>query len=616
MLNTDTNYTYSITTELYDIDYGCVKPELYLEQTNHSVYEQLLKNSSDMPTRITSTSNPELLIREDKYNISFNYDVKNGEQIVIKFLDIDNKEKYAIVINHESKEFYFIQNKTLIKGNLTLKNSEHFVRLEVSKDFMNLKIDNNIIKLQTPKDYTKGFIGLETTDSYAEITNMYIERRNVKQYVSVKVAEAKYQEFTLEQTPTPETTIEYSKFLSNQLLYYKIMQQPLIQSINKDSVTRYYNNLSYVNITDSTLQASFKNLQETTIGLENVFEILYNSELNTLTFNNPLNLTCLPNQTFHVSKASDYSELKIIFGKNDAKIYFNNEYVTHINNLTLNLSRPYIQGMDAVSIKELSLKSNINPITINYVLPKVAQSVSYSTIYTAESFNTIRQLIINKTANGTSILSITPEQKATIQDFYHTENINWTNYRITATYQDITKDNTFKLSLNSLEKSLYNVVVDAANKKAFITYNKDNKSLTITKDISITGTQNKLQIDANNNSLAIVFDSQTLVNTKADQYNNGILVMDYKNITLTSAQVENRDTGAIIIYKKLENTECKPIMKDRFVYQNSQIIKQGQTKKFNSYLQLSEPFDIAKVQVSLTNANITQEIHFWVKNLN
>ena len=75
--NANTTYNYTVSTEYYDMDYSCEKPELYLEQSNSS--------------RISTTNDPTLYIKESQYNISFNYEIKDGDaRIAFRLLDINN----------------------------------------------------------------------------------------------------------------------------------------------------------------------------------------------------------------------------------------------------------------------------------------------------------------------------------------------------------------------------------------------------------------------------------------------------------------------------------------------------------------------------------------------
>ena len=176
---------------------------------------------------------------------------------------------------------------------------------------------------------------------------------------------------------------------------------------------------------------------------------------------------------------------------------------------------------------------------------------------------------------------------------------------------DIQKNNTFTLSLYSLNKTYYSITIDQKTAQANITYIQNNTDMKINKTIQ-PKYLNKIVVNVNNDTLTIVLNDKTLFTSKAEMTTNGILALDYQNITLLNAQAENRDSNLVRIYKRQTYTECKPTLIKQVGYTANSTIQDTQSKIFHGFVKFDDPFDTAKVAVSLDNG---QEIHFIVKNI-
>lgn len=83
--NRNYQYDYTVSTELYNFDLSCERPDLWLEGNG---------------TRKTETDDPALYITEPIYAITFNYQLVNSKYLLFK---LDNK--YEINITEETLSF-------------------------------------------------------------------------------------------------------------------------------------------------------------------------------------------------------------------------------------------------------------------------------------------------------------------------------------------------------------------------------------------------------------------------------------------------------------------------------------------------------------------------------
>ena len=605
--NTLTTYNYSITTELYKLDYSCEKPDLYLESQNDNI----------VPTRKAESNDQALLIKEQNYNISFNYDLKQGNHIRFAFLGIDNKEKYAIDISNES---YFITPEKIIIMNITKKANSHKFTIIVDKNSTTLKIDTDTFYLNTPKDYTIGFPSIETIDTYAEIYNFVIDRQEAKQGVNIRIADAKYQDTTLKKIQKPQIIIQYTKYLSqdqpqpNEILYNKIFYQPIIQQQRIPTSIATYYSANPINLTSYSVLASFRPGINSMLklGLENITAV-YNMTTNNLTIETPDVLV-----EFNVT-LMQYNNLIIDVNNNTAAISFNGINLLNVTGNNLFDAKPYLQTYNYVQVSEFSTKGNIVPVTINYKFPDVTTQ-SYAGLYTTQIIRSLSTPVVfqnpsNKTnqtlpENQDNLtIGLSDYDKQRLEDFFNREKINWTNYRIVATYMD--KNNSLAITFRDLEKTMYAININDKNKTLSLAYTIDGIEYNISKTFTLS-TINRLVIDETNGTVTVNINDKTLTTPQLTNATNGLVAFDYQNITLLSAQAEDKDSNTIRIYKRQTNPECNPILVNRYIYNNDTTILDKHAISINGFVKFNESFDIAKVQIDLDNG---EEVHFWVKSI-
>jgi len=607
--NNATNYNYTISTELYQLDYSCENPDLYLET----------QGNDTIPTRYTETNDQALFIKEKDYNISFNYDIKTGLKIIsYKLVGIDGNDKYEIRIDHQKNLAYFIADKKIIVMNITSTTDSHKLSLQVSNLTTTLQIDDDIFYLSTPNDYTIGFPRFETTNTYAEIYNFVIDRKSAKESVNLRIADSKYQEYSLIKNSNPTILIQNTKFLADytpeELVYNKLYYQPVVVAKHISQSATYYTNNS-INLSSYTVRAYFRmnSNSQLKLGLDNI-KIIYDRATNNIT---------IGNQVFNVTTTS-YDDLIIKIIDNKATIMLNNE---ELLNMTGNYkdAMPVLETINYVNILEFSAKANEEPITVNFKLPDKVQQ-SYAGLYTLDTIKTISKPIgykINNTINTTNNASatqdinanltkgLTEDDKQRLTDFFDRQKLPWTDYRISASYLDRNKDQNFTLSFRDIEKTLYTITIDSKEKTITTNYMQNNILSTETSNITLS-VITRLSIDATNNTLSISINDQNVFNKNLDKTTDGIIIFDYGNITLLNAQVEDKNSNSIKIYKRQTNVDCRPLLVDRYIYNNQTTISDKASATINGYVIFDQPFDIAKVQIDIGN---NQEIHYWVRNI-
>ena len=88
-------------------------------------------------------------------------------------------------------------------------------------------------------------------------------------------------------------------------------------------------------------------------------------------------------------------------------------------------------------------------------------------------------------------------------------------------------------------------------------------------------------------------------------------MFDQGNTTLINAQIQDIDSTKVKIYKK-QNINCEPQIIQTYTYTNKTFIENKGTATINAHTTFNEPFDIAKISISLDKG---QEIHFITKNI-
>jgi len=596
--NANKTYNYTISTEFYNIDYSCERPELWLEAVN----------TSDVPTRITETNDPALLLKEQNYSISFNYEIKTGDKIAFKIVDIHNNPKYTILIDYDKNRLFYITNtNTVVSSEILNKTNLHSFNLRVTQKNTTLKLDGETYIFNTSKDYTKGFIQLETIDTYAEFTNVAITRQDTREPITVQIAESQYTAYEL---------------------------------TNNNNT---YSSENPINLTSYTVKATFRTLSANMIlTLRNNMTITYDKDKSTVSINE-LNTS---KSYYVVQNASrTINDLSAKVTNDSIDIYYNDNFVSSINNTNTTIT-PSI-SFENITINDFYVRSDDSPITIRYTLPNPKEkTVGILTIDTLKYFKET-----NSTTDTPSIYNITSglneQEKSSLEAYLEMARMNFTNYRTTIVYGDKNRTENFNIALLNTDQTIYAIAINGKNKTLTITYYNASSMLQIEKpnvsiiskntliigvnntyalqtekyNVSIFST-NTLIIDVKNSTLSVNMNDKNLFNKKITKYTRGYTLFDYGNVTLFTAQTENRDNGKILLFKRQTNIACNPILINNYIYANNITIPDKGYASINASASLNQTFDIAKVQISLNNnqetvnnSNSSQEIHYWVKQI-
>lgn len=536
--NTDKTYNYTVTTEYYALDYSCESPELWL-------------------TNKTETDDPALYIREERYGLGFDYDIKKGNKISLSLVEPKGREIYTIYIENDK---IWMDDK---KFNITKKEGPHRLRMSVDPTYIKVVIDSQIYRFSTPKEYTHGYIQLQTYDTYAEFTSMYIERG---------------------------TDIDMDKGIekdSRYPIYVKLADAIYHEQILMNTTGKYYVGTP-INLTSYTVKTSFR-LNAVSLDLRENVKIISDKNILMVTENNVT-------KTFKVDSGTVNTITTKVTNKS-IQIYYNDEYVTSIGNNGTEIT-PQITYSNA-TIDDFYVKSDDAPLTIKYKIPYsrdinsnliTVETLKY--ISGASEYNPTFTNITEGLINDVSIRELMEQEKITTE-----------NYRITTSYIDA--DGRLKMALAGLGGNIYSIVIDDG--KARIQYTSDNRSQTEEVNVTILN-NNDMYVDARNGTLAFYFNSKRIFSQKAIT-TGGILLFDYDNVTLTSAKLQDRNTGEIITYQE-QQSECTPILVKRYSYKDGIYLPDKGTATINGTSAFNQTFDIAKVQVSLDNG---QEIHYWVR---
>jgi hypothetical protein len=550
--NNNVTYNYTISTELYDLDYSCEKPQLYLESGT------------------TETNDPALLIKDDNYNISFNYEIKSGNKIAFSIVDTKGVPKYTVLID-DKNAYYITKNSTI---SMRLNDTINSVSLKVNSSNTTIRLGQQTFILKTAKDYTKGYIHLETNNSYAEFTNFVIERGQFKEPVTISIAESKYTD---------------------------------IQMTNDN--TSYYTD-AQVNLTNYTITTTFRTLSNNilTLSLRNSMIIRYDKDAGNITINDS---KIVKNYPIQQNLSRTINDITAKINNKTIDIYYNGDYVTSINNTNTTII-PKVTYTN-ITINDMYIKANNEPEMIHYTLAKPTQTTAgLLTVDSLKYFKENTATNISHPDNPTLsnvTTGLTEDEKSMLEDYFNRTRINYTDYRITTVYNDKTMNNTLSIALVDLYSNIYAITINDTNKTANIRYTTNRTEISVNYNIT-TATVNRLIVDVKNSTLSINMNNKNIFTKKVDKYTQGVVLFDNRNINVVSAQIEDRTTGQTTIYQKQLNINCDPLLKKMYVQNGNITIADKDMKIIKQRSTFNETFDIAKVQVSLDNG---QEIHYWTK---
>ncbi|MGV8086561.1 MAG: hypothetical protein ACP5N1_02935 [Candidatus Woesearchaeota archaeon] len=550
--NKNITYNYTITTQYYDLDYTCEKPEIYLELINS--------------TRITETNDPALYIKEYVYTVRFNYELKYGNNISFKLIDINNNPRYSININND--KLYYTANNYTQQFNLNKSNNNiHRFSMRVTPLLTLITLDSQTFNLTNNISYSNGFIQLETIDTYAEFSNFQITRGTINEPVTIRFSDAKYTKYKLAK--------DNNSYVSN------------------DSI----------NLTNYTIKTVFIAYSTLDLYLKNDMIISYDKNSSILSVNNSNSIS---NYSINTTKSNNIITTNI--ANNTLELYYNDEYITTINTTTNNIL-PKIEYTN-LTISDLYIKSNDAPITISYdIEPIIPTQKSILTVNSLLSFKeNISEVETIPTVNNITA-GLTTTEKDTFMEYYNQEKINYTNYRTTIAYTDKSRKNVFNIALSDLNGTIYSLTLDNTNRTATLIYTSNNTTIIVESPI-VSSVTNRIILNINNNNLNITHNSRQIFNIKADKLSDGIILFDYRNIVLSLAQIQDLLTSKVITLRKQANVACDPILTNEYVYTNTLDLLDTQIATIKEKTFFNQTFDIAKVQV---NINDDQEIHYWVK---
>ncbi|MCK5282457.1 MAG: hypothetical protein KAK00_03530 [Nanoarchaeota archaeon] len=85
----------------------------------------------------------------------------------------------------------------------------HHVRLIANNSFLRFFIDRKLVFTESVKDYTKGFLSFETTETNTDITDLSIKKGDIKQErINVRQSDIKHERIEIENMLTGEIIIQ------------------------------------------------------------------------------------------------------------------------------------------------------------------------------------------------------------------------------------------------------------------------------------------------------------------------------------------------------------------------------------------------------------------------
>jgi hypothetical protein len=605
--NKDMTYTYSISAELYNMDYSCTRPEVYLESRQESEYSGYLENYYSIPTRIMTTDKPELIIKDSEYMVFLKYKILTGEQMVFGLTDMNQKMKYAVIINHDTGNVYLdYEGRTEVRHMDVQNTGTHTLNISVTGKKIVISLDGQNASFNTPKDYTRGYVYLEETNAYAEVYSFHIFRNGTRQDVIVRFADYQSKNVVLDSKPAQDTVIVYSKFLSdNSELYSRMMERPVIEVDDSDRAKIYYYSNQPLNISGSDIRINFR-ADKLLFALPGA-KIYYDAAKSVIDINQDGQL-----RTFQVLKSTRSQEILISIIGGNANVAFNGRKIANMTGIRTANVIPYIETYDdTASIREFSVKSNEKPLTYTLKVKEIsAPQQTYSALYNEDVLNSIISSIdstvdemspesiveLNTTHTNSTL---TKDQLERITEFIENQKLTWVDYRILASYVDAGKNNTFSISMKDLNETMYSVSINSINGNVDILYMNDS-GLQHKSVKAALHALTRVAVDIYNDTIMVIVNDRNIFSAQISKSTDGMLLMGYSDVDLVSASAENRDNGDVRIYKKQNYIDCSPHVIRNVQYLGNETIMDGQSKKFNGYVKFEDDFDVAKVTVKIS----------------
>jgi len=594
-------YNYSIATNLYSINYGCEASRLYFEEKESEIYKTFIKGNYETPTRKSETKDPALLIKNNKYEASFNYKTRAGAgQIVIIFKDQNNIEKYAIAVSEESNNAFFMEFKEdkihVRKKSIELETrKQHNIRISADQGKIKLYIDKNYI-FQQETGSPSGYLSFETTNTYADITGFTLTKDNTKLTPGISFSGMDYQ--------TEIFTVKKDIGKDNYKLYKAYLEK---QASTAKAVTKEYTSEETLNLSSYSVDSVFRITKGSTasVGIKGTFELIYNQDEKkaVLAWYTPQGMKVTSKR---IKPSKNWQKVTVDINNNKAYIYLNYNLIREIDNIMdYEYKKPFMKTYNSeIILRQFNIKNNIEPFSINYkAKTPIEQNITYEDIPTTALIQLANSMLYN---------SSNLEQKEIFEGLFEKQKTTWKNYRVTSSYIDPQRNSSVSFYFGEIDKPFYNLKIDDKNNLISISYEKDKKPQNIEKQGLLMDTlAHKVSIDVSNN-VSINIDGMNVFSEEVDKSTDGVLLLDYpENIIFAELQIENKDTDEIKVLRTKE-IECKPIPLKEYTKTDTILIEDKEQEVINSSRTFKGDFDLAKIQVNLNEA---QEIHFWVSKI-
>jgi len=611
----DVEYNYTISETLINLDYSCEDTVLYLSKQNESKYKEYVKGDYKIDTWATETKDPLLYINEENYSIKLSYQIKSGAgQIVIGLKGLDGKDNYVLIINEKEKKAHFLTANQDIEIDINESDAlSRRVSIQSRDGTLIIELDSQtLVELSNVKGYSKGFLYLEMTQTYAKLWTPIIERGDLKQVINLQFGGIQFVTVPLEVTQTLQQKILFYQAPSNtanseQNTESQNDEFPDNETIlNETRKSYFYYVGNPFNMTRYTMESVFRlvNGEQFSMGVQDKFalgffpldyKVLF-TYLNEEGENKTLNLS-LPNRMrgWH----------SIMFDVNDnvIKVYFDSKLSAVVNDSKYGETPiPFLRTDDKRAVvQSFYAESNIEPLKYNYNIPKSGtQKRRYTRIYDPRLITRPDQ----------------PEDERTPVDdeltyVYESNRIDWDNYSANIIYVDNERKNSMLITFNDLDSVIYSLFLD--DNQANFTYWKDKRKITELKNISLnTSYTHRVEFDVEENNITVRVDFEKLWELEIDKTSGGLLLLNNsENVSVKNTNIENRDSNEVRVYQK-PDPKCKPLSTNTSSRTSSVYIKNEDLLKIEESFNFKKDFDIGIIEIGI---NEEQKIRFLVTKI-
>lgn len=596
--NRNMDYGYRIESERFRINEICEKATLYLEKTDEeSVYPLIAKGFGfdefyeDYGLSEFTKSyaeSPAEIINWDDYLFGFGYITYSGARRVRAFFKgIDNEEKYSLLIDESNKEAFFLRPSekgvAITRGKIDIEEGiYHNVRINASKDSIKTYIDNKLIlDINDVKEHTKGKIGLESTNTYADFSNVKVTSGDKERYYGIVGRAIRWEDVKLEKKESNKESL-YSKINKWMKLNRTVS--------NISSVTTYYNDSEKINFMNYYIDFSYTTSEGyTAISLKDSYTLLIHEPTNEGFFlretKKGLKIT---RKKIDIGKGRH--GIKIDVDQNNVRVYFDSKLIFELDDVERFTNSSLAIEETNATLGGINLRSLEEPYT----------SVSYS-------------YPIEEGVEYIKLPSYVPKEMGE-------EKINWTTYTFNFDYTTTNKSKV-KASFKDYEKTKYKLSIEEESNKTEFTRIVEGEEKTETTSIQTEEIEeHDVSIDVEEETVKVYVDNKLIFNlTDVEEFTGGTVQMEsekgtkYSNIIVTSKDPESPGKKVFLV----EEEQCEPIKLGKELLYNSSVrVWDKQTNIIEEGFNISEDFDYAKISVYLKpEGKDEQEIHFWVNRI-